>query len=280
MEGDPGQVFEQNIFVISFIHPQIVTILTGCGKNKLDVLAFSNFICYKKQMQSGKPLNINERHSATWVGRTRKFGESTRDETIKDFLKFKKGARVLDLGCGDGIVSEHLLTKEQIHVFAADFSREALNQTKKRGVRNLKKFNFCKTFPYRDSFFDFVIWLDNAEHLTDPAITLSEIKRVLRTGGKLIITVPNMGFFMYRLYYMLKGNVPGTDGVRPNGYVNEPWEWEHIRFFNRDVLKGFLQKNNFKILKFGGYNYNPFFHRFAQKFPELLSHGIFALAQK
>jgi SAM-dependent methyltransferase len=48
-------------------------------------------------------------------------------------------------------------------------------------------------FPYEDDTFDLVIWCEVIEHLTvDPMHTLSEIHRVLRTGGSLVVSTPNV----------------------------------------------------------------------------------------
>lgn len=233
-------------------------------------------------MKKNVYLNATDRHSATWVGRKRMFGQDMRDKVLGSiFNKYlKSGKKILDLGCGDGIVFQHLL-EMGTDVYAVDFSSEALKQTKKRGVKNISQFDFnIDPFPYKSNFFDVVTWNDNAEHLVEPGFALEEIRRVLKSDGKVIITVPNMGYWWYRLYYLIKGNVIGTDGIRPDGYINQPWEWEHIRFFNKYYLQKFLETYGFEIKDSSALNHNSSLQFFVPLAPQLFSQELLMVGEK
>lgn len=158
---------------------------------------------------------------------------------------FKNGEVVLDLASGEGAVSEFLKSLG-CEVTAFDISKEALKKAAKRGIRTVQG-NVENKLPFKDQSFDAIFWGDNVEHLFLPGKTLNEIHRILKKNGRIIISTPNMGYWRYRLYYLFKGMVPQTEWYNEN-----PWEWEHIRFFNREVMKGFLRGNGFKMNNFFG----------------------------
>lgn len=171
------------------------------------------------------------------------FGDYERNQVLKNL--FKSGEVVLDLASGEGAVSE-FLQNLGCEVTAFDISKEALSKAAKRGVKTVQG-NVESKLPFKDQSFDGVFWGDNVEHLFFPAKTLKEIQRVLKKDGRLIISTPNMGYWRYRLYYLFFGMVPQTEWYNANS-----WEWEHIRFFNKNIMNSFLQQNNFKLKNFLG----------------------------
>jgi methionine biosynthesis protein MetW len=158
---------------------------------------------------------------------------------IKDYIK--PGKRILDLGCNDGVVAEYL---ESIGLNAVgfDISERSLGMAKQRGLRKLVLGNVESPLPFEDSSFDIVWWGDNVEHLFEPLKTLKEIDRILKNDGLLFLSFPNTGWFINRIYYLFTGMIRRTEG-----HLNPPWEWEHIRFFNRSVMKSFLKEGGFRM---------------------------------
>lgn len=161
---------------------------------------------------------------------------------------FKKGEKVLDLGCGDGAVASYLQKHVGIEVTGADISIGALRVAKKRGIKTVQV-DVEKKLPFKKGEFDVVFWGDNVEHLFDPEFTLSEIKRITKKGGRLILSCPNMGYFRYRLYYLLNGALPDTEWT---GFPR--WGWSHIRFFNPKIITEFLESRGYKVNKVIGIN--------------------------
>ena len=161
------------------------------------------------------------------------------------FKLFKKGGKILDLASGEGAVSE-FLQNLGCDVTSFDISEEALKKAKKRGLKTIQG-DVEKKLPFVNESFDAVFWGDNAEHLFLPSKTLEEIKRILKKEGKLVISCPNMGYWRYRISYLLTGMIPQTEW---SNY--DPWEWEHIRFFNKKVMTNFLEKGGFKMNSFQG----------------------------
>jgi len=171
------------------------------------------------------------------------FDDYERNQILKKL--FQSGEVVLDLASGEGAVSE-FLKKLGCEVTAFDISKEALKKAAARGVKTVSG-NVENKLPFKDESFDAIFWGDNVEHLFLPAKTLTEIHRILKKSGRLVISTPNMSYWRYRLFYLFKGMVPQTEW-----YNQSPWEWEHIRFFNQKIMTNFLSQNKFNLDKFFG----------------------------
>lgn len=117
--------------------------------------------------------------------------------------------RVIDLGCGTAQYKEIILktAKEYIGV---DWQNCLHDQSKVDVFANL-----CEPLPFKDNYADTVTSFQVMEHLPEPDFFLSECYRILRKGGRLIITVPFMwavheapyDYFRYTRYgleYLLK----------------------------------------------------------------------------
>ena len=98
------------------------------------------------------------------------------------------GARVLDVGCGRGVILGALADRG-FEVHGVEISPEAARGADPRAeIRIASKLSEAG---YPDATFDEVIVWHVLEHLSDPRGTLEEIHRVLAPGGRLIVAVPN-----------------------------------------------------------------------------------------
>src|SRR3972149_2049218 len=127
-----------------------------------------------------------------------------RDYERNDILPeiFNKQEKILDLGCGDGVVAEFLENKLGNSMIGADISSLAIKRTKEKGIKAYL-IDAEKKLPFQGKSFDSVFWGDNIEHLFDPKETLMEIRRVLKKNGRLVISCPNMAYWRYRIFYAL-----------------------------------------------------------------------------
>ena len=104
-----------------------------------------------------------------------------------------KGKKVLDMGCGDGVLS-YLIAQTGGSVSGIDLCKFAVEYAKKKATRRQAHIDFsiqdvCGTsFP--DGVFDAVVSNEVIEHLIKPERMLSEIKRVLRPGGVAVLSTP------------------------------------------------------------------------------------------
>lgn len=99
------------------------------------------------------------------------------------------GKRVLDHGCGDGVLS-YLLAKKKAHVVGMDVSRLAVqfaqSKTKQLGI-HYQIANAIR-LPYRSRTFDCVVSSQVIEHIASPIDLLHEIYRVLKKDGFAIVS--------------------------------------------------------------------------------------------
>lgn len=114
-------------------------------------------------------------------------------QKVKDVLRFVNGGLVLDAGCGDGRVSR-VLAHGGFDVVGCDRSVWQIHSSKTEPRDASGRLRVCvaslTNLPFRTLSFDSICCLDVLEHISDLGDALTEMKRVLRNGGSLIIAVP------------------------------------------------------------------------------------------
>lgn len=107
------------------------------------------------------------------------------DQVVK-LVPRQKNLRLLDIGCGDGVLLS-LIGRGQL--YGVDTDQDSLDFA---AVKVKAKFVKApaEKLPFSNNYFDGVIATEIIEHLSKPALMLKEIKRVLRLGGLAIITTP------------------------------------------------------------------------------------------
>lgn len=182
--------------------------------------------------------------------------EKTLDTTVhvlwkKDILSriSVEGSMLLDIGCGNGFISEQFLDRFVVH--GLDVSENALSLAKKKGIVTQKIDENLTELPFESGSFDVVICLDVLEHLKDPEQMTREIHRVLKKDGRYIVCVPNMLNLYNRLHFLCGEFVDIMDVAHRN---NELFS-EHIKVFSRKKLSQLLEKCGFVIKK--RYHYFP-----------------------
>jgi ubiquinone/menaquinone biosynthesis C-methylase UbiE len=99
--------------------------------------------------------------------------------------------RALDLGCGDGAFTE-LLAKAVAEVVGADVAQSALRRARAHNPSlEFRLVPIDGPLPFDDNAFELVWSSEVIEHVADTARWLSEARRVLVPGGRLLLTTPN-----------------------------------------------------------------------------------------
>src|SRR3954453_22169660 len=105
-------------------------------------------------------------------------------------LELRPGCDGLGAGGGAGQTLEHLSRLGRVEgVHGVDMSRDAVLAARRRGHINVQV-SGIEHLPHDDSAFDLVTCLDVVEHTPDDVATLTELFRVTRPGGRLVVTVP------------------------------------------------------------------------------------------
>jgi ubiquinone/menaquinone biosynthesis C-methylase UbiE len=135
--------------------------------------------------------------------------------------------RALDLGIGDGRVAVAI---ETARLVGADVSQVAMDRARTRlPEAELVLVEPDAPLPFGDNEFDLVTCIETLEHIRDVQLALSEIRRVLRPGGRLALTTPASA----RWRVLFRG-------------VEHPFS-PHIRAFTRRSLRTTLETMGFQI---------------------------------
>jgi SAM-dependent methyltransferase len=119
-------------------------------------------------------------------GRQRVLEEVLRD-ALAGVARPGRPLDLLDVGCGTGGTTTYLCGREG--AVGCDVAREALAQSRRRGLRRLVRAS-AEALPFPDASFDGVLALDVLEHHDDDLRVARELRRVLRPSGVAVATVP------------------------------------------------------------------------------------------
>lgn len=171
--------------------------------------------------------------------------------------------RVLDVGCGDGGFLAHVATHvddERVRWVGVDYSEYQLA----KAARLPYEFHQCdlgEGIPLPDASMDLVHAAEVIEHLSNPDLLVEECARVLRTGGHLLLTTPNLHAWYNRLLF--------PAGIQPIFYETSSRSTEvgagplrrlkqqtlpvgHLRLFNRTALLDLLRREGLQPVSVRG----------------------------
>ncbi|EYC49885.1 methionine biosynthesis protein MetW [Hylemonella gracilis str. Niagara R] len=124
-----------------------------------------------------------------------------------------RGSRVLDLGCGDGALLDHLRAERACSGYGVELDDANVQACVRRGV-NVIQLNLDQGLSmFGDQSFDVVLQIDTLQHLRNAETVLQETARVGRTG---IVAFPNFAHWPNRLS-VLAGRMPVTRRL--------PYQW-------------------------------------------------------
>ena len=155
-------------------------------------------------------------------------------------------SRVLDVGCGDGILMEYLLKNKVVDVRGLEISKEKVKKCLSNGLAVVEgdaEFDL-KQFP--DLSFDYVILSQTLQAFMSPE---NVIKDLLRIGKSVIISIPNFGYWKVRTSLLFFGKMPVTKTL-PNSWYNTP----NLHMCTIKDFFHFCLEKNIKINKAVGVN--------------------------
>ena len=122
---------------------------------------------------------------------------------IADLIK--PGARVLDLGCGEGELLAHLQTHKQVNGYGLDLDAGNITTCVRKGVNVIEQDLDAGLTNFPDDSFDMVVMTETLQSVRHPSKTLDEM---LRIGRECVVTFPNFAHWRSRAHLLFKGRMP------------------------------------------------------------------------
>ncbi|MBH5334671.1 methyltransferase domain-containing protein [Streptomyces pactum] len=163
-------------------------------------------------------------------------------------------ATVLDVGCGDGSAMALALPLLRGHrVVGVDWSRDALRRAATRLPAVVRGDISGGGLPFASGSADAVVFGEVIEHLVDPDAALDELRRVLRPGGHLLLSTPNLAAW-YNRGLLLAGVQPVFSEVSLRGVHGRPGEQVvgHLRLCTARALRSLLTASGFEVVRTAG----------------------------
>jgi methionine biosynthesis protein MetW len=129
-----------------------------------------------------------------------------------------EGARVLDVGCGDGALLHYLAQTKHIDARGIELSREGVAACVSKGLAVIQGDADTDLFDYPDDCFDFVILSQTLQATRRPRVVLEQM---LRIGRNAIVSFPNFGHWRMRRHLLLMGTMPVTKNL-PDSWYDTP----------------------------------------------------------
>ncbi|OKL44887.1 methionine biosynthesis protein MetW [Pseudovibrio exalbescens] len=147
---------------------------------------------------------------------------------ICDFIT--PGSRVLDIGCEDGTLLNHLMGTLNVDGRGIELSQAGVNTCVARGLSVVQGDADLDLSAYPDGAFDYAILSQTLQATKDPKHVLEEL---LRIGKKAVVSFPNFGHWRNRLQLLTKGRMPVTDYL--------PYTWYDTPNIHFCTIRDFME---------------------------------------
>ncbi|MBW1782639.1 MAG: methyltransferase domain-containing protein [Deltaproteobacteria bacterium] len=163
--------------------------------------------------------------------------------------------KILDVGCGEGMLGEYLLQRGAQTVIGVEKDPEAAQSARSRLTRVIEEDVEALSFASDLGHFDAIICADVLEHLIDPWGVLKRISQCISHDGHLIASIPNTRYL-----------------ALVNHLVNGHWTYDssglldrtHLRFFTLSEIKEMFLKAGLSITALHG-NLGPLYSEFKDR---------------
>ena len=139
------------------------------------------------------------------------------------------GSRVLDVGCGDGMLLRILADKQAVDGRGIELSQAGVNSCVTQGLAVIQGDADTDLAYYPDLAFDYAILSQTIQATHNPRLVLEQL---LRIGKRAVVSFPNFGHWRVRTQLMFGGHMPRTD--------NLPESWHDTPNIHFCTIKDFL----------------------------------------
>jgi 2-polyprenyl-3-methyl-5-hydroxy-6-metoxy-1,4-benzoquinol methylase len=198
-------------------------------------------------------------NESVFAGRVFEARESRLRKALAAFERERGRGPLLDVAAGSGLAAEALAAQGWT-VTGLDLSAQLVEQIRARpGVHEALQHDLSAgPLPFGDGTFAAVFAGEIIEHLVDTRRFLDELRRVLRPGGLLVLTTPNLASFENRVRLLF--------GVYPAWLEYELSSQGHVRAYTKRTLRSHLRATGFSVESIAG-NWVPFV-------PQALVHDV------
>ena len=165
-------------------------------------------------------------------------------EKVFELLAGEPRGKLLDAPAGEGHASKHLKAMG-FEVYAVDLDEGDY----KLSDIHLEKADLNARLPFPEAFFDHIVCLEGIEHIENPHHLIREFRRILKVGGTVTISTPNVLCVYSRLRFLLSGY---ADWI--HGRINQPRPVRstdllerHINMLDYPEMHFILKENGFEI---------------------------------
>lgn len=184
------------------------------------------------------------------------FNERLISYRAQKIMELCKGTKILEVGCGDGLVTRELV-KNFSEVVAVDGSSIRIKRAKKRVQRIPDKkgkisfhVSLFENFDPKTTF-DTIVMSEVLEHVDDPILILKKAKNWLRKKGCIVIVVPNAQSLHRRIGKIMNLISDVHELTKQDFLVG------HKRYYDINMLRDHITKSGLKIQKWGGILLKP-----------------------
>ncbi|HQP10377.1 MAG TPA: methionine biosynthesis protein MetW [Candidatus Omnitrophota bacterium] len=160
-------------------------------------------------------------------------------QVIVDLIE--TGAKVLDLGCGDGALLSLLIEKKKCHGTGIEIDEKEIYRCLARGLTVSHCDIDTGLADFSNKRFDYVILNESLQQVMNPRRVILES---LRVGRKVIVGIPNFCHSRARIQIFFHGRVPVTKEL-PHQWYDTP----NLRFLSLKDFRSFCKENRITILK-------------------------------
>ena len=155
-------------------------------------------------------------------------------------------SRVLDVGCSDGTLIKALIKQKNIDARGVELEENKVKQCISKGLSVIQGNAETELSQFPDKAFDFVVLSQTLQAFYQPEKVLNEL---LRIGKKVIISIPNFGYWQIRASLLFFGKMPVTKSL-PDSWYNTP----NLHMCSIKDFYQFCEKKKIKIDKVVGIN--------------------------
>lgn len=151
------------------------------------------------------------------------------------------GAKVLDLGCGDGVLLANLVKEKSVKGIGIEINQDAAISSIEKGLSIIQGDIDEGLKGFSDKEYDWVILNQTLQSTEKPDYVIEEM---LRVGKKIVVSFPNFAYWKVRFFLLFKGKMPKSKML--------PFEWydtPNIHLLTVSDFYDFCKKRDIKILK-------------------------------